>query len=297
MTLARQVVVFRWEYTRVQYRALESNDLMNMNLKKSIGRLFALVLTLSCTLVFSSSQSFAQSADGFKIMSYNVRNGRGLDEKTDYARISAVINAEKPEVAAIQELDQKTRRSNGVDVLEEFAKLTNMIPLYGPAINYQGGKYGIGILSKEKPLSVKYYPLPGREEERCLLVAEFEKFVFCCSHWSLTEEDRDATVGIVTAKMKEQKKPVFICGDFNAELNEKSIKELKKNWTTLNSDAPTFPANKPAVHIDYICGADPNGKISADDWKKAIKKTYVVDEKVASDHRPIVVVLDSNFLK
>lgn len=269
---------------------------MKLNFGK-VYQLTVLVLMLSSTVIFSSVKSYAQTSNDFKVMSYNVCNGKGLDGVVDYVRTCAVINTEAPDVVAIQELDQKTKRSKGVDVLKEFGKLTNMIPTYGPAIDFQGGKYGIGVLSKEKPIAVNYYPLPGTEEKRCLLVVEFAQYVFCCSHWSLTPEDRDASVSIVTSKMKEQKKPVIICGDFNAELEENSIIELKKDWTLLNPDDPTFPANKPNIHIDYICASDPTGRITKDAWKKAVKKTYVVDEKVASDHCPIVVLLDSSILK
>ena len=259
----------------------------------SIGRILTLALALTGAFLFST----AQAADGFKIMSYNVRNGKGLDDKTDYARIGDVINKEAPEVVAIQELDCKTKRSNGADVLGEFAKLTDMTPSYGPAIEFQGGQYGIGILSKEKPIAVDYYPLPGSEEQRCLLVVEFEKYVFCCTHWSLTAKDRTTSAEIVTNKMKEQKKPVVICGDFNAGIKEDSIQKIKKDGATLNDDETnTFPADEPTVHIDYIFAADPTGKISADDWKNAVKETYVVEEKVASDHRPVVVVLDADLL-
>ena len=263
---------------------------------KSLLKATFLPVAFLCAFLFCSL-SVAQADDGFKVMSYNVRNGKGLDDKTDYARVAKVVSDEAPDVVAIQELDCKTKRSKGVDVLGELAKLTDMTPSYGPAIDYQGGKYGIGILSKEKPTRVDFYPLPGREEQRCLLVVEFEKYVFCCSHWSLTSEDRDATVSIVTQKMKEQKKPVFVCGDFNDEPNAACIKELQKDWTLLNSEEFTFPADKPKIHIDYICGADPTGKISSDAWKKAVKKTYVVPEKVASDHRPVVVILDSELLQ
>lgn len=253
--------------------------------------LFVVALLIAPSFIES-----VNAADGYKIMSYNVRNGRGLDEKTDYERTCAVILAEDPEIVAIQELDQKTARSKGVDVLEELAKITKMYSAFGPAIDYQGGKYGIGVLSKEKPLSVKYYPLPGSEEKRCLLVVELEKYVFCCAHWSLTEKDRNTTVKIITDKMKEQKKPVVLCGDFNAELNEDSIVELKKNWALLNADDNTFPADKPNVHIDYVCGADPTGKINLKQWENAVQKTYVIDEKVASDHRPVVVILNADLL-
>ena len=254
-------------------------------------------LALAFVAVAFASVALAQDAKSLKIMSYNVRNARGLDDKTDYARVAAVVKAEAPDVCAIQELDCKTKRSKGVDVLEELAKGAEMIPSYGPAIDYQGGKYGVGVLSKEKPMRVEYFPLPGREEQRCLLLVEFEKFVFCCSHWSLTEEDRNATVAIATDKMKEQKKPVFICGDFNAKPDDVAIKNLKEDWTILSSDEFTFPADKPSIRIDYICVADPTENSKPQDWLDAVKDARVVNEPVASDHRPIVVELDAKILK
>ena len=247
--------------------------------------------------VFSVSSVSAQDASDLRIMSYNIRNAKGLDNETDYARVADVIKRENPDVVAIQELDKETKRSKGVDVLGELAKLTDMTPSFGPAIDYQGGKYGIGVLSKEKPVKTEYIPLPGTEEERCLLVVEFEKFVFCCSHWSLTEKDRNQTVALVTNKMKEQRKPTFVCGDFNAQPNDESIRNLQKDWTILSADQFTFPANEPSIRIDYICGADPLGKIGAEEWLKAVKNARVVDEPVASDHRPIALEIDWNLFK
>lgn len=263
---------------------------MKTTLQTSLCPFFNLFLVLVVLFLVASSSAYGN--DGYRIMSYNIRNAKGLDNKTDYTRISGVILSESPEVVALQELDQKTRRSKGIDVLAEIAKLTQMYPSYGPAIDYDGGKYGIGILTKEKPLKVEYFPLPGREEQRCLLVVELKEYVFCCSHWSLTGKDRKTTVKIVTDKMKEQSKPVILCGDFNSEPDERPIKELKKDWALLNSEAATFPADAPKIHIDYICGSDPTGKRSFQDWSDAVVKTYVVDEKVASDHRPVVVELD-----
>ena len=245
----------------------------------------------------SLSSVSAQDASELRIMSYNVRNAKGMDNKTDYARVADVIKKENPDVVAIQELDKETKRSKGVDVLGELAKLTDMTPSFGPAIEYQGGQYGIGVLSKETPVKVEYIPLPGAEEERCLLVVEFEKYVFCCSHWSLTEKDRNTTVALVTNKMKEQQKPTFVSGDFNAQPNDEAIRNLKKDWTILSADKFTFPAPEPTIRIDYICAADPQGKITSDEWLNATKNARVVDEPVASDHRPIALEIDMNVFK
>jgi len=91
-----------------------------------------------------------------RILTYNVRNGKGVDGKTDYDPVAAVINAVNPEVAAIQELDSATTRSNGVDVLKAIAEKCGMEYIFSASIPYVGGKYGIGILSKEKPIKSLY---------------------------------------------------------------------------------------------------------------------------------------------
>ena len=48
-----------------------------------------------------------------QLMTYNVKNGAGMDGVTDYARTASVIIQEKPDVVAIQELDSVTGRSKG----------------------------------------------------------------------------------------------------------------------------------------------------------------------------------------
>ena len=118
---------------------------------------------LFCMLAMALS---AYSQDYLKLMSYNIRNAKGMDNVRNVQRIANVINNEAPDVVAVQELDSMTTRSNQTYVLAEVAERTQMHASYAPAISFQGGKYGIGILSKEKPLDIQTYPLPGREEER-----------------------------------------------------------------------------------------------------------------------------------
>ena len=158
-------------------------------------------LSLILALIVAATAAFAQ--DYLKIMTYNVRNSKGMDNVMDCRRAAAVIRAQSPDVVAVQELDSMTRRSGGKYVLGEIADYAGMHAAYFPAIEFDCGKYGIGILSKERPLAVKGYPLPGREEERALLVAEFEDYIFACTHLSLTESDRLAsleTVGKIADK-------------------------------------------------------------------------------------------------
>ena len=74
-----------------------------------------------------------------------------------------------------------TGRSGGIDVLRTLGERTLMFPTYAPAIDFDGGKYGVGMLSKEKPVSYRYIALPGREAERVLLWVAFARYIFCLS--------------------------------------------------------------------------------------------------------------------
>ena len=235
------------------------------------------------------------SADYLKIMSYNVRSAKGMDGIRDYQRVANIIRNAAPDVVAVQELDSMTRRNGGVDALGEIAIRAQMHPTYCPAIEFDGGKYGIGILSREVPLKVERIPLPGREEERALVVAEFGKFLFACTHLSLTEEDRMASLEIIKGIGARAEKPLYLAGDLNAEPNSEFIKELSRDFKILNDTTKmTFPADSPDRVLDYIAvwrGTAP---------KHSVESRKVHQEPMASDHRPVEVVLrtakDPNFL-
>lgn len=230
---------------------------------------------------------FPLQAGEFTLMSYNVKNGTGMDGRRDYDRTARVIAAEKPDVVALQELDQGTIRSSGRDTLQELAARTTLTGTYAKAIDYSGGSYGVGILSREKPLSVKRIPLPGREEARVLLMAEFRDYWFCVTHLSLTREDSSASIDMIAALAAKCSKPFFIAGDFNLTPDSEPITRMKKHFILLNDPAQkTFPAKNPEECIDYI-------------WMYRGKKTEafhvkerrVIEAPAASDHRPVKVTV------
>ncbi len=219
-----------------------------------------------------------------RLMSYNVRNGYGMDDSVSIARVAEVIKKEMPDVVAIQELDSVTKRCKGVYVLGELARLTGMYDTYAPAIDFNGGKYGVGMLSKEKPLHVYRHALPGREEARTLLMVEFEDFVCGCMHLSLTEEDRLASISIIKEELGRFKKPVFIAGDWNDDPNSEFIQQIQKHFTLLSAvNQFTYPADTPNITIDYVAVS----QFIPVNFKK--REAYVVEAPVESDHRPVMV--------
>jgi endonuclease/exonuclease/phosphatase family metal-dependent hydrolase len=225
-------------------------------------------------------------------MSYNIRVGKGMDQVNNLQRIADVINRERPDFVALQEVDSVTVRTGGVNQIAELGRLTGMCASFAPAMTFSGGKYGVGILSREEPISVRRVPLPGREEPRVLLIAEFRDFIVASTHFSLTEADRITSAEILIAEVRHIEearqidKPVFIAGDLNAQPESATIRLLEQHFTLLSDkSAHTFPANNPDRCIDYIFGKFPTHH------KFRITQKRVVPEAMASDHRPVMVEL------
>lgn len=244
------------------------------------GAMFAAGLTAALT---SAAIAPAQG-DTICVMSYNVHNAVGMDGVRDVSRLARIITATGADLVAIQEVDSVTRRSEGRYILGDLAAETNMHQVFAPAIDFDGGRYGIGLLSREQPLSVRRLPLPGAEEERTLLLVEFEDYIMGVTHLSLTDADRLASVDILAREAAAFDKPLILAGDFNASPDSPAIEALSQTFTPLSDAAsPTFPADNPTVTIDYIMYKGDN--------PPAVLSSQVVNEPMASDHRPVTASL------
>ena len=249
-----------------------------------------IIICMLCTINVCNAQSVSsRKTQTVKILSYNVRNCKGMDGITDYKRVANIITRVAPDVVALQELDSATQRSNGIVVLNELASFTKMYKTYSASIAYGGGKYGIGILTKEKPIKWKVVALPGREERRSLLIVELKDYLICCTHFSLTKEDRVASVDIINEALKNISKPIFIAGDFNADPGSEVIKTIENKWLMLdNPELPTIPSKNPQKCIDFIFAA----KFTGNTFQT--KRTIVEQEPIASDHLPVLVEVKIN---
>ena len=224
-------------------------------------------------------------ARDIRVMTYNVRSGLGMDRVRIPQRPAAVIAALQPDIVAVQELDSATIRSNKQYVLGEIAARTAMMPLYAPAIEHNGGRYGIGMLYRQKPLSVKSIELPGTEEIRRLLISEFNDFVVACTHLSLTPADALASTDIIRREAASYApKPFILMGDFNSVPDSEVIKRLKEDFVMIGKeDTPTFPADNPDRQLDYIMVAN-----CPDVYGHNVR---VIADTISSDHRPVVATI------
>ena len=257
-----------------------------------------LLSTLLALLVPAGPASAQAPPPRLRVLTYNIHHGEGTDGKLDLPRVARVIADQKPDLVSLQELDVKTRRTGGVDEPAELARLTGMNFAFGKGIDYQGGQYGNAILSRFPISSTTVYPLPGKQgaEKRCALAAVVRPWrqgpaiTFVATHFDHTrdETDRLAQAAEVQRLFAEQDAapPTLLAGDLNAVPASETMQRLLTRWQDAGAqtNAPTVPSEKPRSRIDYVLLRPPRV------WH--VVETTVVGESVASDHRPVLAVLE-----
>jgi endonuclease/exonuclease/phosphatase family metal-dependent hydrolase len=233
-----------------------------------------------------------------RVMTYNIHIGKGIDGKADLARIANVIKEADADVVALQEVDVRTRRS-GTDLhqLEELVKLTGLHGRFGKARDFDGGEYGQAILSRQPIENLEVHKLPGADaqEERIALLTTIKQprplpdLLFVATHLHhVAEHFRMPQAAEINRVLKEPiargDAAVILLGDLNAKPDGEVMRMMRQTWDDTGDPAKlTFPADKPDRNIDYVLL--PKGHM----WE--VVSSQVIDEPVASDHRPVVVEL------
>jgi endonuclease/exonuclease/phosphatase family metal-dependent hydrolase len=236
----------------------------------------------------------ATEPDHLRVLSYNIHHGEGTDGVFDLERLARVIRSADPDLVALQEVDRGTRRASGVDQAAELGRLTSMKDFFGKALDFSGGEYGEAVLSRLPVLSVTNHPLPfspGHESRAALEIGvELRNGSHCHfigTHLDHTREpdDREAQARALNQLFATDDALRLLVGDLNAEPSARSMEILLEHWARAGADLdrPTFPSDAPERTIDYVL-MRPAGA-----WE--VESVEVLDEPVASDHAPLLVVL------
>lgn len=231
-----------------------------------------------------------------RVLSYNIHHGQGVDGKLDLQRIADVILSVKPDLVALQEVDQNTKRTGGVDQAAKLAELTKMKVVFGANIDLQGGHYGNAVLSRLPIESHQNVLLPNLDsgEQRGVIQAELklpaadQALLLLATHFDHRRDSRERVqsaekVNAIVAKLQD--KPALLAGDLNATPDSQTLKVLQQQWTIANQQPlATVPVQQPSKQIDFILFRP------AQRW--SVVDVTVLDEAVASDHRAILAVLE-----
>src|SRR5215203_468511 len=121
-------------------------------------------VALVLALFFLSLAPVAIAKKTLRVMTYNIHVGVGMDKKLDLQRIADVINHERPDLVGLQEVDRNAKRTEGKDEIAELAAMTRMHFAFAPNLDYQGGKYGVAILSKHPIKNILHLMFENKRE-------------------------------------------------------------------------------------------------------------------------------------
>ena len=224
-----------------------------------------------------------------KVMTYNLRFG----ELASMEEIGQYIASESPDIVALQECDWNTRRErapeqNGVKFVNVLASETGMFGLYGKNINYKGGYYGIGLLSKYPIIRSERVLLPndGLTEQRGMLVADIlmpgnRVVTFVCTHLEVkSSQMRVKQVKFINRYLRKIKNQIILAGDMNSEPDTEEMTLLRKTWLDLTNLEKTYHSSDPTIKIDYIY-SKPKKNVE-------LLNTEVIKNIKLSDHFPVI---------
>lgn len=249
-----------------------------------------------CILIFLVFNHFGQSmfAQELKVISYNIHHGADKDEQLMLDEMGEFIKNTGADLVGLQEVDSLCNRSGNVDQMKHLSEITGMHYAFVRHFAYDGGAYGLGILSRY-PLSdirndrITSKAVEGEKRSLALLsakvaLADNREVRFATVHFALNQPTRviqmNETIDYLMGDI-----PVILTGDLNAEPENDVVKNLGNHFfSTVPSSEYTFPVGEATKTIDYIM-------VSNKDLKQVIQ-AEVYSEIHHSDHLP----LSSTFL-
>lgn len=237
-----------------------------------------------------------------KLMSYNIHHGEGKDTILDLSRIGKIIKSQSPDICVIQEVDRFCSRSDSIDQTNYLAEKTSSNGSFGKFMDFQGGEYGMATLVKKPVISTKVLALPdGKYEPRSSIIHELQMTEQCTItvanvhfEWIAGEEgnaNRMAQSKALITYLNKLNRPTIIIGDFNCAPDSPPMHYFRSQgfvFIPKGTDNLSFQGNS-NVEIDHVIYRN------SDKTQFKEKSIQLLDEPIASDHRPLVAELELVF--
>lgn len=254
-------------------------------------------LLLAAALFFGVFHVRTADTHTVRVMTYNVHHCNPPDKRDviDVDAIASVIRKENADVVALQEIDVNTGRSGRINQAEQLAVKAGYKSFYfSKALDFDGGQYGILILSKWPLTDTKSYPLPraadDKGEQRMLAAGTVtmpggKTFRFGCTHLeAYSEASRILQAREIGRLAAETSLPFIVAGDFNAHAGSEVIRIVDETFVRTCADCPsTFAEGSETGAIDFIATRPKN--------MFTVISHRVISDQHASDHFPVVAEL------
>jgi endonuclease/exonuclease/phosphatase family metal-dependent hydrolase len=235
-----------------------------------------------------------------KVLTYNIHSAIGKDRRYDLQRVTELLKEERPDVAALQELDCRMFRTSYDDQSAQLASALGSNSFFCPTRPIEKGAWGLAVLSPFPVLHKREYDVSfARREPRFCYRVDVEVapgamlHVFNCHLGLATRErsfQRRQMLSEAILLSEDLHHPVLLMGDFN----DKPISVVHRGLREHFKDAfnavgkrwgPTFRVGPLPIRLDHIY-TSPDIRV-LDCW---VRKDELA--RVASDHFPLLANIE-----
>lgn len=229
-----------------------------------------------------------------RIMAYNIFHGETTLGAIDMDLFGQIIKSENPDLVSLQEVDKGVTRSGGIDQTAELSTRTGLAGYFAKARDFQGGDYGVAILSKlpvEEFRNVPAYKTGthGTTYAYAKIKLDDDTYIwFNSSHLSTDLAERtihvQELVNYYNVVLKSE--PLIISGDLNAQLPDSELQPLQQYFAESDVNLLNTFSTRTGMRskIDFIMYP------KTVDWKVLSFKRVCRPD--ASDHCAIVADLE-----
>ena len=203
--------------------------------------------------------------DTFVVLDWNLHYGVAAHTAVDLEQIARTIEAQGPDVVALQEVSRGWVLGGGSDMLTWLGHRLGMHVAFAPAADQQ---FGNALLSRAELEDVEVVDLPygAGPQDRSALTARVDgpggEPIRVTSVHLQHRDDVDTRLGQLAAleAALPADAPSVLAGDLNAEPGSAELDALDAaGWvsamdTAGAEDVLTHPSNEPAVRIDWVLG-------------------------------------------
>src|SRR5688572_22516303 len=234
-------------------------------------------------------------------LTYNIHSGVGVDKRYDLRRICRLLKDERPDIAALQELECRSGRTWYDDQSHVLANDLALTSFFCATRSADEGSFGLAMLSAFPVLHHQQYDLSHEAfgEPRSCLRTDIEVepgavlHVFNC-HLGLTVRERafqrKQMVSDAILLSEDLHHPVVVMGDFNDRPISVVHRTLRKHFTDAFAATgkwwgPTFKIGPIPMRLDHIY-------VSASVRVLDCRVRNDALARVASDHRPVIASVE-----
>ena len=228
-----------------------------------------------------------------KLVQWNLHIGLDMTWRFNLKRQADVLNKLDGDIVVLNEVDKNCPRTGYVDMTKELATLTGMCfsQFAGARINPPDGLYGNAILSRYRMEMVGSWLIPAAPDETrgmtLMKIHASNNFLVALTHLNFRNTPEENLLRVAAVKKIDElikannpeDLPVVLVGDFNCYPDSDPVKALQELGWKLEKPLPTYPSKAPVKEIDHVF---------VKDARIEVVERKGVDEKIASDHIPVV---------